>query len=108
MNKPVVALLVLAIVAVAGFGVWANREPVERFCTLAAAIVEPPPGHEGAWVSTEDGGEPGRDHCDADPVPEPIADTEHLRLGFDCAFRDVDGKVVATTSPDLPGGVCGG
>ncbi len=139
MNKPVVAALVVAILGVAGFGVWANREdPEPHFCKAGAFIFGEVEGLEGYSVTLQDGGDPGPDGCDGDdrpgvesvavdevpapapdaaptttmvpqppaePDPEPV--TEPLVLGFDCAFRDGDGTVVARAVPNRPGGECG-
>lgn len=112
MRKPVVAVLALALVAVIGFGVWANHEPEERFCTLAGAMADPPPGHEDVETWLQDGGEPGRDGCDmglpdGNDGREPVTDHQRLVLGFDCAYYDGNGEVVATTTPNRPDGLCG-
>jgi hypothetical protein len=133
-RKPVVALLVVAIAAVGGFGIWANQEPEQRFCLVGGYIMGTVPGLEGYSVTLQDGGEPGRDHCDGPERPgwdgsepdetsdlppgsstevppgsvlEERHEAEHLVLGLDCAYRDVDGEVVATAVPNRSDGLCG-
>ncbi|HMJ78031.1 MAG TPA: hypothetical protein VK507_18775 [Iamia sp.] len=133
MRKPVIALLLVAIAGVAGFGVWANHEETPRFCLAGAYIMGTVPGLEGYSVTLQDSGTPGPDHCDGpdrpgtyepDPdesplpppsstevpvgsvvVDEPVA--EPLVLGLDCQYRDGDGEVVATAIPNRPDGECG-
>lgn len=85
-RKPVVALLILAIVAVAGvggFAAWARDRGEPRFCHAAAPLTPRNfelPGYE---VMMQDGGEPGPDPCDnpdrpgsaeSDDTGDPLAD----------------------------------
>jgi hypothetical protein len=135
-RKPVVALLVVALAAVAGigaFGVWVKGEPEARFCTLGAPITPRNFELEGYEVMLQDSGdEPGPDECDgpdrpgrapedddggaedlppasSTSLPPGYVPTETLPLvvlGFDCRYRDADGEVVATATPNRPDGTC--
>jgi hypothetical protein len=130
-RKPVVALLVVALAAVAGVGLWANREPESRFCTLGAPITPQSWELEGYQVMLQDSGDvPGPDPCDGPDRPGrgpdddggddlPPASSTSLPpgyvpdepeplvvLGFDCRYRDADGEVVATAEPNRPDGTC--
>jgi len=69
-RKAVVALLVVAIAGVAGFGVWANREDEPRFCQAGAYIMGTVPGLEGYSVTLQDSDTPGPDDCDGPDRPE--------------------------------------
>ena len=133
-RKSVVALLVVAIAAVGGFGIWANQEPERRFCLVGGYIMGTVPGLEGYSVTLQDGGDPGPDHCDGpdrpgryedDPdddlgLPAPSSteippgsvlddgpSLEPLVLALDCRYRAIHGEVVATAVPNRPDGTCG-
>jgi hypothetical protein len=135
-RTPVVALLILAIVAVAGVGglaAWALDRDEPRFCHAASPLTPRNfelPGYE---VTMEDGGEPGPDPCDNPDRPgsaesddtggyhvPPASSTSlppgsapavevadpRVVLGFDCRYRDADGDVVATADPNRPDDTC--
>jgi hypothetical protein len=106
----VVAVLVLAIVGVAGVGLWANDQGEPRFCKVGLAAREV----DGHWAALQDQGDPGPDRCDMDEAPYTHydvvgdrGDRGGLVLGFDCAVRDRDGEVVTIDDPNRPDGTCG-
>ncbi|HEU5153031.1 MAG TPA: hypothetical protein VFU19_21235 [Iamia sp.] len=137
MRTPVVALLVAAIAGVIGFGAWAGRETEPRFCKGGGYVLDLQPGLRGYEVSLQDGGDPGPGDCDnpdrpatvdpasVDPLSvEPPASSTSLPpgmrpdrppatkgllvLGLDCAYRDVEGEVVARAVPNRAAdGTCG-
>lgn len=96
MRKPVVALLVAAIVGVVGFGVWANQPEEEKWCYPAQGfrILD-----DGRTVLLQGGGP------DADACSGPETRPGELVLGRDCKVRADDGTVVTTLPPGSTG--CG-
>lgn len=100
-------LVGLILVGVGALWWNARPEPREKFCTLGLAFTT----IDGQEVVLQDQGGPGRDGCDGNGLPSQSTVASGLAiapvLGFDCKVRDVNGTVVATTTPNRPDGTCG-
>ena len=109
-----VAVLVVAIAVVAGFGGWAmtQEDGEARFCTVGLPITPRNYELEGYEVILQDSGDrPGPDECDGPDRPgrgpgESAGTVPRVVLGFDCRYRDADGEVVAVAEPNRPDGTC--
>lgn len=97
----VIVVVVLVVAAIAGGLVYlgANRQPTEKFCTMALGFTSV----HGRHVVNQDQGGPGKDGCDLPDHGEYT--NEGPTLGFDCKVRDAKGRVIDSL-PRKPNGSC--